>query len=286
MVWAGFVACVPKHAAAEYDGAAARWHVDVVGSVTTIGVELPAFEVHRSFDADTQHGRAYSDGSHIVGVKWGETILTTRLFPDGTILAIGPLAAASRTIPGIESYDWLWLALFPAPWQEDGRVATKFPLWVLGTPHVTVSVSGQGERRAGTRRMVGTVAWESRDLQADASVEVGTNLRQPGSQDLVVDRTVRTRPGVAQHVNWSVAVTPVGPAAPFLAPPRRGDGTREHDGDPIQRIDGTPIADLAVDPLVALPYLLLPDDLTADQRAALHARFVAPATIAVPAGSP
>lgn len=283
---AGLFACAPKHGPS--DAPATRTHFQVVGAVTTSGLELPTFNLIRNFDVDVQVAKSNSDGSRLVGVKWGETILLARVFPDGELLAVAPMASARGAIPEIESFDWLWLTLFRPPHPSD-HVETSFPLWVSGAPRLSGRLIGSWFVSDVAETLTGTVDWSARDVSASATINVVYPRESMASTPLVVDRTVTTRwPGgeVRQTVQWASLATPVGAAPAFLRPPLPGDGTREHDGDPVLRSDGTPILDAAVDPRKALLFLLLPDEIGDGERDAIRARLAAPATIPVPAGPP
>lgn len=288
-------------------------------SATTRGaIDVPPFAWTVEGRLLSSHARAFRDGSLGRLLRWedvharversGAPAVETaagldgawmelRAFPRGTVLKVEPLAPWTGTAGHAELLDALWTAVTPdIPALRVGQHAehaTSWPVWAHGAPQpflrFTPTWTLQARERAeGTWTYEGPLAADVPRVRiagtARGRVRLDVDAPRVLEHAFTQDRTQTTvwgpRVEVVQELHLDGAVTWTGTApAPVSADVLVQDDPVA-EAAPLRLPDGRVLArDARVAP-EALPFLLLPDDWSAAQRAEVSAALAPPGSIA------
>jgi hypothetical protein len=303
------LACLPKEAVGRQDDVEAdRYRLEVSVATTTEGpVAIAPFTWRLEGELLSSWARSFRDGSLgrlvrleglkasverdgkavEVGTALDGAFLELRTFSSGEVLKVDPISPWAGDGAHLEVLDLIWPALSPnIPKLETGEPGAKITSW----PTALAGLSPQRNRLEAAwtldGRDGGEAAFSYRGTTSGGAQYTGTiegnvtmDTRTPRlvSHALASTRTVKTQwpaGAVTQVQNLRIGLTFTGTApAPHAVTPHREDDPSA-DAAPLQLSDGRTWPKAPADLSARLPYLLLPDDLGADAKAALHATLM------------
>lgn len=299
--------CLPRHALTRRDELEADLYtLSLTVDVTTEGLDLPPFTYALDGEVAWSYTRSFRDGSmgHLlrfptlrgqvrrgdttvdIAVPFSDAIFELRGFPDGEVLTVAGAPRWSADAGHLEVLDVLWPALSPhvPPSRAEAEAFTSsWPAWVSNGPRVRQRLVARwtslGDDRwayAGALRGEGGNVTTTGD--AAGEVELGTRLSRLVAHRFTGTRTTRTRwaagAEVAQTfvVRGSLARYGAAPAPPLDMP--IGEDDASADALPLRLRDGRTVEEPASAGAPDTPFVFLPDDLPAEERAALRAPLV------------
>jgi len=305
--------CLPKASLSRRDEASAdRYALVVDVAVKTEGLELPPFSWHLSGAVDWSFTRPFRDGSlgHLARFD-GLTASTTRQgaaavatptplssafvelrsFADGQLLAVSGASPWVGNPGHAELLDVLWPALSPHLPSSRAEAAepfvTSWPTWVEGGPKVRTRLEARytpdGETWGYSGTLAGVGGYVTVAGQASGTVELGEGAARLGAHLFDWTRTVTTvwaggrRIVQTLHITGSLRHVGTVPASLLDMPVGAPDAASDARG--LHLRDGRRAEDPPVDLTETLPFLLLPDDLPAEERARLGAEVTGTGTM-------
>jgi hypothetical protein len=297
--------CLPKGSLGRRDELEAdRYTVDVSITTTTSGdLALPPFTWTFHGALLASYTRTFRDSSVGRLIRFEGTStpldqawLELRTFLHGPVLSVGPLAPWAGTRGHVEQLDFLWPAISPViPDLRRGRaseVDTSWPDRLRGAPDVRATAHTRWtvtEHHGDTAHATyaGTVALAGGPVSATGTTSGAVDLDLASARvsrhELAWTRRITTTwaggTKVVQDEQISAVIAYAGTApSPALGlPPVQDDPLL--DAAPLRLADGREPVDTPVDSAAALPFLLLPDGMGEEERAAVRSRLVEAGTI-------
>lgn len=297
------VGCLPKHSLSRRDEVGAALYALALDiDVTTEGAPVAPFRWHLDGQVAWSYTRTFRDGSmgHMVrfdGVRarvergeasvdvpvpFADGVFEVRAFPDGEILLVRGTSAWVGTAGHLELLDALWAGLsphLPGSREEAASFTTSWPAWVTNGPKVrnrmvaTWTREGESWRYAG--RLEGEGGYVSSSGTAQGEVRLGEGDTRLLAHTFGWERATVTRwptgAVVTQTFRVAGSLTHAGNApSPALDIPLGEDDPRA-DALPLRLRDGRAVDDPPANIARLAPFVLLPDDLSAEEREALRA---------------
>ncbi|MDP2309959.1 MAG: hypothetical protein Q8P18_28330 [Pseudomonadota bacterium] len=268
-----------------------RWHVDgtVAWSYTRTFRDGSLGHLVRLVDTSATIGRSGATGAPgapvaVRGPADG-ALVELRAFPDGQLLAVTGGSAWTGGGDHLEVLDLLWPLLSPQLPSSRAEAAapfvTSWPTWIEGGPKVRTRLDASWKTsNPSTWSYDGSLSGQGGYVaiagQASGTVGLGTGAESPRLLSHTFDwsRVVTTTWAGGktvkqdQHIVGSLRHAGRAPAPPLDMPIASDDVAA--DARALRLRDGRVVEDGPVDLASALPFLLLPDDLTPEEVARLR----------------